>query len=133
MLKLRFLVGLIAVVAAALTGVARGAERMALSYQGQLSDSTGTPLTGTHSLRFRILDAPRTGKPLLANGVVWEETQDVPFDEGKFSVYLGVKTEFPLDFFDGPPQDAQGPLRFLEVTVDGKTVPATPRLAVPKK
>ncbi len=36
-----------------------------ISYQGRLADAEGTPLTGFHTMVFRIYDVPTRGKPSL--------------------------------------------------------------------
>jgi hypothetical protein len=54
-----------------------------ISYQGQLLDSNGNPVNGTHSMTFKLYDAP-TGGNLL-----WSETQSVQVTNGLFNVLLG--------------------------------------------
>ena len=74
-----------------------------MTFQGVLADSSG-PLTGTHTLGFKIYESPTGGSPL------WEESQTVNLDQyGSFSVILG--SENPLNIpFDRP--------YFIGVSVD---------------
>jgi len=63
-----------------------------INYQGKLADSSGTPVTGTKDIIFRIYDAASGGTPL------WEETQSVTADRGLFNVLLGSSTTLNLPF-----------------------------------
>lgn len=81
-------------------------------YRGRLLSSTGTPLTGTYTLRFSYWDAMdvsagdvdgagaiNTGATHYAN---WQEVQTVtPSSNGSFSVQLGSVTPMP-DFATMP-------------------------------
>jgi len=60
-----------------------------LNYQGNLTDSTGQPVTGSHSIVFNLYNALSGGTSF------WTETQTVQVTAGRFSVVLGKKT--PLD------------------------------------
>jgi hypothetical protein len=84
-----------------------------INYQGRLTDPSGVPLNTTVTMAFRIVDG--MGSPLG-----WSETQMVAVQIGFFNVQLGSVTPFPAGLFTGAPVDAAGPLRFLEVTVDGE-------------
>ena len=57
-----------------------------INYQGYLN-SAGTPLNGTYSIEFSLLNQVTGGTYL------WYETQDVLVNEGNFSVLLGSVTE----------------------------------------
>jgi hypothetical protein len=88
-----------------------------ITYQGRLSDAAGDPITGSLTMGFQIVDD--LGTPLGG----WQETHwNVGVEDGYFSVDLGSLNLFPDDdtFFLGPPEDAWGPLRFLEVTIEGE-------------
>ena len=89
-----------------------------LNYQGRLTDPTGLPKNGVFSFTFRIVDD--TGTQITT----WAETQSVNVDNGFFSVEVGSQTSFgpflPMGLFTGSPADSSGPLRFLEVTVEGE-------------
>jgi hypothetical protein len=64
-----------------------------LTYQGVLKNSSGSFLTGTYSMTFRIYSASTGGSSL------WSETQSsVSASSGKFSVQLGSVTALNLDF-----------------------------------
>ena len=54
-----------------------------ISYQGRLTDASGTPITGNRNMTFRIYDAKTGGSK------VWEDTYSVTIDEGIFDVLLG--------------------------------------------
>ena len=70
-----------------------------LSYQGQLLDN-GQPLEGAGDVTFRLHTSPSGGSSL--NG--WEETKEVTFNDGVFSVVLGDVSEggspLPEDLVD---------------------------------
>ncbi len=67
-----------------------------MSYQGILTDASGTPVPdGPVNLTFRLFDAPAGGT------AVWEESQQVAVSKGVFNALLGSTT--PLDLpFDKP-------------------------------
>ncbi len=78
-----------------------------ISYQGRLTDGSGHPLTGTHTVTFRLYNAPTGGTAL------WTETHTVTLNsEGLFSVLLGRITAFPpsLDFSES---------YWLGISIDG--------------
>jgi hypothetical protein len=57
-----------------------------LTYQGVLTDSTDTPITGTVSVTFKIYDSAKTC-------LLWSELQSItPDSKGRFSVALGLGT-----------------------------------------
>ena len=60
-----------------------------LNYQGQLTDASGSPLTGSYNLTFRIYGASSGGTAL------WSENQTVAVSSGLFNVVLGSNT--PID------------------------------------
>lgn len=64
-----------------------------LAYHGILKDSSGSFLTGTYSMTFRIYSASTGGTSL------WSETQSsVSVSSGKFNVALGSVTALTLAF-----------------------------------
>ena len=97
---------------------------MLLNYQGRLTDPSGSPKNGTFSVQFCVYDALSGGNQ-VPPGTPWCETQSVLVTNGVFNVLLGSVTALPVDLFTGGPSDASGPLRFLQVAVDGETL--TPR------
>lgn len=85
-----------------------------ISYQGYLTDETGTPVPdGAYWLIFKIYDDETGGTPL------WEETlaSHIPVTDGVFNVYLGRDTN-PLNL----PFDKQ---YWLGISIDGNEL--TPR------
>ena len=94
-----------------------------MSYQGVLHDNADAPYQGNHVLTFSLFDAQTMGTQ------VWTETHtDEPIADGVFSVVLGAPkngTAVPLNIaFDKP--------YFLEITIDGNTLPTRmPLTAVP--
>jgi hypothetical protein len=60
-----------------------------ITYQGRLSEANGEPITGEHTIIFRLYDAEQSGTK------VWEETHTISVakgDNGIFSVVLGSVT-----------------------------------------
>ncbi len=105
----------------ALDAFAQDAPRL-LNYQGRLTDALGNPRTGTFTMGFRIVDAG--GAPLG-----WAETQGgILVNNGFFAVLLGKVTPLTAAVFQGPPTDTYGPVRFLEVTVNGETLAPNVRI-----
>src|SRR3989338_11633640 len=89
-----------------------------ITYQGRLSEATGTPLTGTHTIVFRLYDAEQGGNKL------WEETHTITVareDNGIFSVVLGSLTSLSELNFNQP--------LWLTMAVDGDSE-MTPRQRV---
>ena len=67
-----------------------------VNYQGIVTDTGGTPITGTHSLLFRIYP-----DSLSATSPIWTEYHDaVEIDEGLFNVILGGISPIPPDLFN---------------------------------
>jgi hypothetical protein len=86
-----------------------------INYQGRLTDSTGSPLSGPHAMQFRIHDVAVGGTPL------WQENQSgVAVQDGIFSVILGS-----VNPISGLPD---GPDCYFEVVVEGQTVAPRVRL-----
>ncbi len=78
-----------------------------ISYQGRLTDSGGSPLTGTYNLNFGIYTTPSGGAPQWS-----EDHVSVNVDGGIFTVILGTMTPFPAGLF----QDGD---LFLGISIDG--------------
>ncbi len=86
--------------------VLAGVPRL-ISYQGRLTDSDGNPLTGTHTVSFRLYKVASGGSP------IWSETHSVSLSEdGLYDVMLGSVNPFPdsVDFSEW---------YWLSVSVDG--------------
>lgn len=88
-----------------------------LTHQGSLSDPTGAPLVGVHSLRFRLYADAASGPAL------WDDTVNAELVDGRFSIVLGAGGS-PLDsaLFDGN-------VRYLGLSVDDAPE-LSPRLAI---
>ena len=86
----------------------------AINFQGRLTDPSGTPVTGTQSMLFRIYDSLSGGSELWASSAM-----NVVVAEGLFSVDLDVSQST----FDGQ-------ALWLEITVEGEVLsprqPLTP-------
>jgi|GEM_PF-2397480 len=90
-----------------------------ISYQGFLTGSDGNPMTGTVTLQFDLYDSETGGSAL------WSETQNsVTVTDGYFAVMLGEVA--PIDA-----GDFSGSERWLQVTVDGTTMPRQRFASVP--
>jgi len=86
-----------------------------INYQGRLTDNSGNPLNGSHSLTFRIFDAEAAGN------LLWEETQtSVVIQKGVFNILLGSVTNINLPF-DKP--------YWLEIKVDNEVMSPRQRIA----
>lgn len=83
-----------------------------LNHQGMLTDATGAPLSGDHSMTFKLYEVAEDGTEL------WSETQLVSVHNGVFNVYLGEVNPLDSALFVG--QDI-----WLGVTVesDGEMTP----------
>jgi hypothetical protein len=66
-----------------------------ISYQGLLTDATGTPVPdGQLSIRFALYKQSEGGSN------VWSETQSVSITSGVFDIYLGSESEIPPELFE---------------------------------
>jgi hypothetical protein len=107
MSRLTFLFVLIILVFVASLSLA-GIPKM-INYQGMLTDNSGTPLTGSYNLTFKIWTDTTGGSSL------WTETQNgVQVTNGLFNVVMGKQTALNLAF------DQQ---YWLEVGVGAETMP----------
>ncbi len=94
-----------------------------LTYQGRLTSPSGATLDGAFEMIFRVVNAEDISATPLPIFSPWMEIhRQVMVRDGFFSVQLGSVTPLPAGLFAGPPADASGPLRFLEVTVDGEVL-----------
>lgn len=94
-----------------------------LSYQGRLTGPYGEALNGTFEMVFRVVDGEGAGSMALPALAPWREIHSaVAVSDGFFCVSLGSVTPLPAGLFQGTPADSTGPLRFLEVTVDGEVL-----------
>jgi len=72
--------------------VSHAAVPQTLSYQGQLTSATGTPVNGAVTITFNLYS-------LLSGGTaLWSETQSVMVSNGLFNVILGNTTPLTLPF-----------------------------------
>jgi hypothetical protein len=103
----RHLIGILVLLSAFVlwTGAYTTVPRL-INYQGILTDTEGSPITGTHDLTFKIYDDS------LATIPYWSELHaSVDVDEGLFNVILGRYTVIPDTLF------ASGE-RWMGITVD---------------
>jgi hypothetical protein len=79
-------------------------DTLLISYQGRLTDGSGSPVTGTSAITFTIYDG--------ANAPKWTEVHPaVQVDNGLFAVILGSQTALPDSVFNGEH-------RYLAIRVD---------------
>jgi hypothetical protein len=109
----------LAILAVAASVSATAAIPVKMSYQGYLTDSTDTPVTGTVSMTLKLYDQATNGN------LLWTETQSVNVANGIYSVILG--NSIPLDetLFNGQ--------RYLAVAIgaDVDLAPRTPLTSAP--
>lgn len=89
-----------------------------LNYQGRLTDAAGQPRNGSFTMGFTILGGTSS----------WSETQTVNVANGFFSVLLGSQTPFPADLFTSGTTDSFGPVRMLQVSVNGEVLSPNVRI-----
>lgn len=77
-----------------------------INYQGRLTSPGGTPLNGTHAMRFIVYDADIAGSALWDSGNL-----NIDVDGGLFSVELGVDQS-----------DFNGQELWLSIIVEGETL-----------
>jgi hypothetical protein len=95
---------------------------MLLNYQGRLTNASGTAITGNYTMVFRLVDAS-------GGALGWSETQNsVAVNNGFFSVQLGSVTALNASLMQGSPTDSYGPVRHLEVTVNGELLSPNVRI-----
>ncbi len=100
------------------SGMAQGVPQL-LDHQGFLTDVQGTPVTGTHTIEFRIYDAATNGN------LLWTETLQVVVDAGLYHVLLGATAQLD-NLFDGSTKYLA-----LEVQGDGEMTPRQQLVSVP--
>jgi len=96
-MKRHFILGCTAILAVILflSGLAFAIPGL-ISYQGKLTDNTGTPLEGTHNITFRLYNAASGGTEL------WGETQNsVPVTGGIYDIRLGMVNPLDVSKFAG--------------------------------
>lgn len=73
---------------------------MTFTHQARVTDSSGTPINGTHDVTIALYDGASATTP------VWDETQSLTLADGYFSLVLGTDPGDPLDtstIVDGGP------------------------------
>ncbi len=70
-----------------------------IPYQGRLADASGTPLTNTYPMIFRLYAASTGGVPLWEEN--WSGPNSVRVSDGLFSVMLGSLTSIPETVITG--------------------------------
>ena len=74
------------------SSISQSAIPSTINYQGYLTDSIGTPISATVSIKFSIYDVAAGGSAL------WTETQDVSVSNGIYGVNLGGSIPLTLPF-----------------------------------
>lgn len=92
------------------TAWTQGAVPRRINFQGRLSQSDGTPVSGLLTMTFELYEQATSVTP------VWSEIQDVACSEGLFSVELGAST--PI----GPSVVESTSALWLEVSVGGESL-----------
>lgn len=90
-----------------------------INFQGKLTDPSGQPITGNHTVRFSLYGSATSGT------AVWTEAQTAAVSDGVFSVQLGAQTALPETIFNQP--------RYLgiKVGVDSEMTPRQAMSSVP--
>src|SRR5262245_2079415 len=91
----------------ALLGLAMAIPFGTIPVQGDLSDAAGHPLVGPRTVRVSLWSAASGGSPTWADDVV------VDFQEGAFTLVLGLDGDLDLAVFEQP--------RWLSITLTGDT------------
>jgi hypothetical protein len=78
---------------------AAGTSTSTIAYQGRLADSSGTPLTGTYNMIFRLYVTAAGGAPLWEEQ--WTGSNSVKVSDGLFNVMLGSLTPIPRSVVTG--------------------------------
>lgn len=91
------------------SSAAAAASPVVFSYQGELTNASGAPITNASlSMSFRLF-------PTLVEGVAcWTETQNVNVQNGQFNVLLGQSTAIPTTCLSGT--------SYLEISVGADTL-----------
>ncbi|MBD3376518.1 hypothetical protein GF406_15895 [candidate division KSB1 bacterium] len=87
-----------------------------IDYQGYLTTSTGTPLTGTQEVVLSIWDHETEGNRL------WQEAHTVKIEKGYFNVELGSVVPFPPQLFNEA-------MRFLQISVGEENLKPRKRIS----
>ena len=93
MLKLTLIIAWFGVIVMCISGQVFAVPPQ-LSYQGRLMDAEHQPLGGAGNITFSLYNTSEGGSPL------WSDTIDVSFDNGYFSVVIGLQNEIPLQIFE---------------------------------
>lgn len=84
------------------------------SYQGQLTDASGNPVSnGNYQMTFRLYNSEDDD----VGDALWSETQTVPVNSGLFNITLGANSTIPTEIF------AQKLWLGVEVESDGEMTP----------
>lgn len=97
----------------AAAGAARADTRRKLSFEGRLADPAGTPLAGSYTITFAIVDAPSGGTTCHS------ESQTITLDDGYLRTCIGCDGGTVTGISDGCTfADPQ----WLEIGVGGETL-----------
>ena len=83
-----------------------GAIPGTLTHQGRIIDSDNNPMSGIFSVTFALYEQAESGS------AIWNETLDIVFDDGDYSVVLGTENALTLSDFSSD-------TLFLSVTLQG--------------
>lgn len=81
-----------------------------ISYQGVLTDNSGSPLNGQYTMQFELYNSPTGGSAL------WTETQTDSVVNGIFNVFLGAANPLPDTL-------AFNTLYWLQITINNSNTP----------
>jgi hypothetical protein len=70
-----------------------------IAYQGRLANASGSPVTGTYNMLFRLYNASSGGTPLWEE--YWMGSNSVSVSNGLFNVMLGSLTAIPQSVITG--------------------------------
>ena len=92
-------------------------ESQTITYQGELNNVRGEPITASYAMTFRFYNAETEGE------LLWEEIKpNVAIEDGNFTVNLGDTNPIPADL-------AQAPTLYMGISV-GEGQEFSPRMKV---
>lgn len=99
---------------------AQGASTRMMRFAGVLTDASGGPLSGPHTVTFTLYDTEEGGTAL------WTETLTVTADErGRYAAYLGFTAALPQEAF------TTEQARWVGTSVEGRDLARTALVAAP--
>jgi len=104
---------------------AAGPSTGTIAYQGRLADASGTALTGTYIIVFRLYNSATGGSPLWEES--WTGGNSVQVNAGLFNVLLGSLTPIPQSLINGNSSLWLG----IDVGTDAEMTPRVQLSSVP--